>query len=300
MMSLVTGASGLVGSQVVAELLARGQPVRDLVRDAGKGTNLQEKGAQVMVGDVRAPAALATALERVDVVYHCAALVGPGYSKREIYDTNLGGVKNLLESARSRNGVRVVLVSSVNVLGTRNLDPATEDLPCRRSKDPAADVKIEAERLALDYCRRGVAVTIVRPGFIYGPGDTHNLPRLVNAITRSKFRFLRSRHNVVPIVHVQDVTQALILAGTNPAARGRIYHVSDGSRTTIGELADYLAGLVGCPPPERVLPFFMPYLACVVFDVLCKIRRPHKPAPITRAGLRFLLPSPSLDSGLAL
>jgi nucleoside-diphosphate-sugar epimerase len=299
MVSLVTGASGLVGSQVVAELLGRGKPVRALVRGLDKAAGLQEKGVQVVAGDIRDPATLAAALDDVDVVYHCAAAVGPLFSKKEIYDTNLTGVRNLLEAARRHKNVRVVLVSSVNVLGTRNLDPATEDLPYRRSKDPAADVKIDAERLALDYGRQGLDVTIVRPGFIYGPGDKHNLPRLVGAITRGKFRFLGSRDNVVPIVHVQDVAQALLLAGTNAVSRGRVYNITDGSRTTIGELADYLAGLVGCPKPERVLPYFVPYLACVMFDWLGKVRRPRKPAPITRAALRFLGTSRYVDIGRA-
>jgi nucleoside-diphosphate-sugar epimerase len=299
MTSLVTGASGLVGSQVAAELLARGQPVRAMVRAPEKGTFLQEKGSQVVIGDVREPAAFATALDGIDVAYHCAAVVGPSFSKKDIYDTNLTGVKNLLEAARNHPGIRLVLVSSVNVLGTRNLDPATEDLPCRRSNDPAADVKIEAERLALAHCRQGLDLTIVRPGFIYGPGERHNLPRLVSAIARGKFRFLGSRHNVVPLVHVQDVVQALLLAGDNPVSRGKIYHVSDGSRTTIGELADYLAGQIGCPPPVRVLPYFVPHLACVVFDLLGKIRRRRKPAPITRAALRFLGTSRFIEIGRA-
>lgn len=299
MLSLVTGAAGLVGSHVLGELLARAQPVRALVRSPGQGTSFEEKGAQVVTGDVRDPAAFAPALEGVDVVYHCAALVGPGFSKKEIYDTNLTGVQNLLDAARRYPNIRVVLVSSVNVLGTRNIDPATEDLPCRRSNDPAADVKIEAERLALDFSGQGGDVTIVRPGFIYGPGDTHNLPRLVSAISRGKFRFLGSRHNVVPIVHVEDVARAMLLAGTNPGARGRIYHITDGSRTTIGELADHLAGLVGCPRPERVLPYFVPHLACVVFDLMGKIRPRRKLAPITRAALRFLGTSRFFDIGRA-
>jgi nucleoside-diphosphate-sugar epimerase len=189
-----------------------------------------------------------------------------------------------------------VLLSSVNVLGTRNLDPATEDLPYRRSHDPAADVKIEAEQLALDYAEEsGGAVTILRPGFIYGPGDRHNLPRLASAVARGKFAFIGSRHNVVPIVHVQDVVQAVRLAGATPAAAGRVYHVTDGSRTTIGEFVDYVAERLGCPAPQRVLAYALPYLGCVLFEVLALLGR-RGPAPINRAGLRFLGTSRYVDT----
>jgi len=294
MKTLVTGATGLVGSHVVDELLHRNEPVRALVRDSARGTDLEKRGVEVFAGDVRDPAAFDGVLKDVDVIQHCAAAVGH-FTKKDIYDTNLSGVRNLLEACRREGGKRVVLVSSVNVLGTRNLDPATEDLPYRYSRDPAADVKIGAEHLALDYDRLGVAVTIVRPGFIYGPGDTRNLPKLADAIVRGKFRFMGSRDNVVPIVHVEDVAQALVLAANTPAAAGRIYHITDGSRTTIGELVDFLAQHLGCPPPQKVLPYTVPYLACVVFDLLNKTGLRKRPGPVTRAGLRFLGTSRFVD-----
>jgi nucleoside-diphosphate-sugar epimerase len=190
----------------------------------------------------------------------------------------------------------VVLLSSVNVLGTHDLDPATEDLPCRRSGDPAADVKIEAEQLALDEHRRhGLDVTILRPGFIYGPRDTRNLPKLAGAVRRGKFAFIGSRDNVVPIVHVSDVVQAMLLAAQAPAARGRVYHVTDGSRTTVGAFVDYLAELLHCPPPQKVLPYAVPYLGCVVFEAWGWLRGRPAAAPITRASLRFLGTSRFVD-----
>jgi dihydroflavonol-4-reductase len=294
MKTLVTGATGLVGSHVVDELLARNEAVRALVRDPAKAAELERRGVEVAVADVRDASSFDGVLDDIDVIQHCAAAVGH-HTKKQIYETNLTGVKNLLEACRRQGGKRIVLVSSVNVLGTRNLDPATEDLPCRYSHDPAADVKIHAEKAALDFGADGVDIVVVRPGFIYGPGDTRNLPRLVDAIVRGTFRFLGSRDNVVPIVHVDDVVQALLLAANTPAARGRAYNITDGSRTTIGELASYLAELLGCPPPQKVLPYTMPYLVCLVFELLNKTRLWKQSGPVTRAGLRFLGTSRFVD-----
>jgi 2-alkyl-3-oxoalkanoate reductase len=302
MRTLVTGATGLVGSHVVDELLRRNEQVKALVRDPARAADLENRGIEVHIGDVRDAAAFAGALRDVDVVQHCAAAVGH-FTKKEIYETNLGGVRNLLEACRRQGGKHVVLVSSVNVLGTRNLNPATEDLPYRYSRDPAADVKIDAEQLALDYGRQGVAVTIVRPGFVYGPGDTRNLPKLADAIVRGKFRFMGARDNVVPIVHVEDVAQALVLAGktaeTSEVSKTsevcRIYNITDGSRTTIGELVDFLTQQLGCPRPQKVLPYWIPYLACVVFDGLNKLGLRKRPGPVTRASLRFLGTSRFVD-----
>jgi len=296
MTTLVTGATGLVGSNIVDELLQSGESVRALVRGNHRADALRDRGVVALVGDVRDPNSLREAVRDAEVIYHCAAAVGAERSRREIYETNLTGVHNLLEAVRASGHGRIVLLSSVNVLGTRNLDPATEDLPCRYSHDAAADVKIDAEKLALDYVRRhNVDVTILRPGFIYGPGDERNLPKLMNAIQRGKFRFIGSANNIVPIVHVSDVVQAVLLAGQTPAARGRVFNITDGSRTTIGELVNLLARLQGCTPPTRTLPYAVPYLAAVAFEWLQRLHLRRKPGPINRASLRFLGTSRFVD-----
>jgi nucleoside-diphosphate-sugar epimerase len=299
MRHLVTGAAGFLGSHLVDELLRRGAVVRAFVRSPEQASALTARGVEAVVGDIRDPQALAAALAGVQVVYHCAAAVGAHFSREEIYHHNRDGVENLLQAARDAGPARVVLVSSINVLGTRNFSMANEDLPCRRSHDPAADVKIDAERLAEEFHHRGVAVTTLRPGFVYGPRDERNLPQLIRALQRGRFAFIGSRDNVVPIVHVRDVVQALLLAGENPAAAGRIYNLTDGSRTTIGEFVDLLADLLNLPHPRRVMRYAIPYAACVFFDVAGKIRRRSRPAPITRASLRFLGTSRLVDIGRA-
>jgi nucleoside-diphosphate-sugar epimerase len=175
------------------------------------------------------------------------------------------------------------------VLGTRHLDPATEDMPCHRSHDASADVKIDIEDLVQEYVQhRGVDVTILRPGLIYGPGDRHNLPQMMRALQRGKFAFIGSRDHIAPIVYISDVVEAILLAGQTPASRGRVYHITDGSRTTIGAFIDRLAELAGCPAPQKVIPYALPYLACCLFDGLDALHLPRGRAPVTRASLRHL------------
>ncbi len=296
MTTLVTGATGLIGSHVVDELLLRGESVRALVRDPSKAAGMPERGVDVVVGDLSDAAAMQSAVQGVDVIHHCAAAVGGHFTKREIYETNLTGVQNLLEAVRQGGHARVVLLSSVNVLGTCNMIFATEDLPYQESNDPPADVKIAAEKLALEYHRQHeLDVVILRPGFVYGPRDSRNLPKLIRSVRRGKFRFIDSPKNITPIVHVSDVVQAMLLAAATPAARGRIYNVTDGSRTTIGKLVNYLAELTGSPPPTRVMPFWLLRSIIVGLELWNLVRRGERSSPITRTTLRFLGTSRFVD-----
>ncbi|HWG42636.1 MAG TPA: NAD-dependent epimerase/dehydratase family protein [Gemmataceae bacterium] len=289
MVTLVTGASGFVGSHVIDTLLAQGRAVRALVRNPTAAEELRDRGVEVQVGDVREAHVLTQAARGVDVIYHCAAAVGPAFSPREIHDIGLSGARHVLEALRQAGAGRAVLLTSVNVLGTRHLADATEDLPCRRSGDASADVKIEIEALAHEYEQRhGVDATILRPGLIYGPRDRHNLPQMIRALRRGRFAYIGSRDHVTPIVHVSDVVQAILLAGRTPASRGRAYHITDGSRTTIGDFIDHLAGLLGCPAPRKVLPYMVPAMGCFVFETLARTRLYRGRPPINRSSLRHL------------
>jgi nucleoside-diphosphate-sugar epimerase len=289
MLSLVTGASGFVGSHLALALRAEEGDVRALVRRPEAAQELHAAGAEVQIGDVREPAVLRAAARGADVVYHCAAAVGPGFTPQEIRGVGLDGVRNLLEALRQTRAGRVVLLTSVNVLGTRHLNRATEEMPCRRSHDASADVKIEIEALARQYAERhGVDVTALRPGLIYGPRDRQNVPQMIRALRRGAFAFIGSRDHVAPVVHVSDVVQALLLAGRTPAARGRAYHITDGSSTTVGDFIDHLAGLIGCPAPRKVLPYAVPYLGCLLFESLARLRLYRGRPPITRSSLRHL------------
>ena len=286
MTTLVTGGTGFIGGHVVDELLRRGARPRVLVRAATPGAALGERGADVVGGDVRDPQAIDRAVAGVDAICHCAAATGEECSEQEVRETNVAGTRRLLEAAGRAGCRRVVLITGLSVLGLRNLEMGTEEIPPSRSRDRDADMKLEIEQLASEQCERhGFTVAILRPGFVYGPGDTRNLPKLLEAICGGGFAYIGSRANVVPMVHVRDMAQAMLLAAQAPLARVRVYHVTDGVRTTIGDLVGWLCDLYHCPPPRRVVPYPVARAACVVFDWLSALA--VKPA-LTRDALRFL------------
>lgn len=288
MTSLVTGATGFVGRCLVAHLVNQGRPVRALCRDEQKARAHLGRGEETILGDVCDPITMRRAVADVEVIYHCAAAHSTS-SPDEMRRTNVPSVRCLFEAIRDAGTKpRVILMSSLNVLGNGSYANATDDFPRRQTHDLHVDLKTEAEELAERWIADGLDVVILRPGLIYGAGDPH-LPKLARALRLGKFVFIGSRDNVVPLVYVSDMVQAMVLAAEASKASGRVYNITDGSRTTIGELVSQLCRVLECPEPKRVLPRFIPRVANSVCGVL------GRAGPVSPSALRFLGTSRHVD-----
>jgi 2-alkyl-3-oxoalkanoate reductase len=288
MTSLVTGATGFVGRHLLARLADDRQPVRAMYRDENRRRQYILRGEQAIGGDICDSAVMRNAVRGADTIYHCAAAHSTCPAD-EIRRTNLAAVECLLEAVKSESPTaRVVLLSSLNVLGNKSYRAATETASRRVTHDIHADLKSAAEAAAERSIAAGLDVVMLRPGLIYGAGDPH-LAKLASAIARGKFVFIGSRDNIVPIVYVSDLVEAMVLAAKAPKNCSRVFNITDGSTTTIGDLATALARTVGVDPPTRVLPLLLPKLAVNVFGLL------GRDGPITRSALRFLGSSRHVD-----
>lgn len=312
MTSLVTGATGFIGRHLVTELQRRGQTVRALYRDEAKRkTHLAstvettvettvkttvkttvETTVEAIQGDACDADVMRQAVAGVETIFHCAAAHSTCPAD-EMRRTNLQSVRCLFDAVEAAEGSpRIVLMSSINVMGNRNYSGATEKNTSRkRTKTPHVDLKIKAELLAEEQQAAGQDVVIIRPGLVYGDGDA-NLPRLAQAIKRGKFVFIGSRNNVVPLVHVSDMVTAMVAVANHPKP-SPVYNITDGSATTIGQLVSELCKAIGCEVPEKKLPLIVPKLVVLIFGLL------RRDGPISRSALQFLGTSRHVDIALA-
>lgn len=288
MTALVTGATGFVGRNLVASLAKRNEKVRALYRDPVKAQLYLSNNVEAFHGDACDAALLRLAVDGADTIYHCAAAHSSSRAD-EIRHTNLRSVEVLLDAVRNSDSkARVVLMSSINVLGDRSFSQCTEDMHRRQTGELHVNLKIAAEELAERSMRDGLDIVILRPGLIYGAGDPH-LTKMAHAIYHGKFMYLGSRHNIVPLVHISDMVEAMVLAGRVPAARNRVYHITDGSNTTISELVALIVGTLQCAEPRRVLPAVVPRLANAVCGTF------GRNGPVSASALRFLGTSRHVD-----
>jgi len=168
-------------------------------------------------------------------------------------DVNVGGTERLLDKAARAGVGRFVHTSTVGVHGHVRNPPADESAPLEPG-DIYQDTKAEAEALALRAHReRGLPVVVLRPGAIYGPGETRLL-KLFRAIARGRYAIVGSGRPHYHLVYIDDLLDAYELALVHPAAPGRAYIVAGPRSVSQSELAATIARHTG----GRVLPFHIP------------------------------------------
>jgi nucleoside-diphosphate-sugar epimerase len=265
----LTGASGYTGGRLLEVLRERGDDVRALVRGASVSDRLRRCGAVLVQGDLARGESLGRLVEGADAVLHVAAVYRTaGHPDSYYHEVNVGGTERLLEAAAAAGVGRFVHTSTVGVHGHVEDPPADESAPLRPG-DIYQATKAEAEALALDFHRRrGLPVAVVRPGAIYGPGETRLL-KLFRAIARGRYALVGDGRSYYHPVYVDDLVQGFLLALESEAAVGESFLICGPEYVTQAELAALIARHTG----GRVLPFHVPawpiQLAADVVEAVC-------------------------------
>jgi dihydroflavonol-4-reductase len=256
MRTLVTGATGFVGSHVARQLVAAGHAVKVLVRSESNLRALEGLSVERVVGDLRNPVSLETAMAGVQFVFHVAADYRL-WARRpeEIYESNVGGTKNLLAAARKAGVERFVYTSTVATIAV----PRQGGLPNEETRATLDEMighykrsKFLAEQEALQAAASGMPVVIVNPSAPVGPGDWKPTPtgRLIVDFLNGKMpAYVDTGLNVVG---VEDVAAGHLVA----AERGRIgkRYILGGRNLTLKEILDALSVISGRPAPWIRMP----------------------------------------------
>jgi dihydroflavonol-4-reductase len=240
---LVTGATGLVGNNVVRQLLEQGAEVRVLARSTSDPRPLEGLAVERVSGDVRDGAAVAKACSGVQAVIHAAGHVHLGWKQVEQHQAiNVEGTRHVAAAARAE-GAKLVHVSSSNALGLGRLDrPADEDSALPGIVEcPYVVTKREAERVVLAEVGRGLDATIVNPCCMFGPWDWKpSSGKMLLAVT--KFAPIYPT-GAVSFCDVRDVAAATI-AAARQGPTGRRY-VLGGHNLSYLTAWRQMAGLAG-------------------------------------------------------
>jgi dihydroflavonol-4-reductase len=253
--TLVTGATGFIGSHLVRQLRARCDAVRVLVRPTSSLDHLAGLDLEIIRGDLRDPVAVRTAVRGVRRIFH----VGADYrlsvkDPTSVYETNVQGTQHILSSIDS-SVERVVYTSTVatvavprDVLPDENTEASLDEMIGHYKRS-----KLLAERAVREAARHGAPIVIVNPTTPVGPGDWRPTPTgqvIVDFLGGRIPAYLQTGLNVVP---VEDVARGHILA----AERGRVgeRYLLGGENLTFKALLDTLAQVSGHTAPRLRLPW---------------------------------------------
>ncbi len=250
---LVTGGTGFLGRELVGQLLARGDEVFVLARRPDPG--IEALGARFLAGDLRDPASLEGRLQGLDGVFHVASKTGVWGPREEFLAINVQGTENLLAACRRQGVPWLVYTSSPSAVhrGQDEEGVREEDCPYpERFEAPYPESKARAERTVLEANGPELRTTALRPHLIYGPGEPHMLPRLLDRHRKGRLRRIGDGSNRVGLTYVENAAlahlQALDALLDHGRNAGRACFITDDEPVALWPWIDeFMVGL-GLPP----------------------------------------------------
>lgn len=255
---LITGATGFIGRALCERLLAGAKAVRAAVWREEPAVSLPPGVESVPVDSIGPDTAWAEALKSVDTVIHLAARVHvmdetAADPLGEYRRVNVAGTERLARECASAGVKRLVMLSSVKVLGEETDSPYTENsVPA--PLDPYGVSKLEAEEvLKRISAETGLEIVVIRPPLVYGPGVKANFYRLLRLVEAGFPMPLASVRNARSLVYLGNLVDAIALCADRAEAAGQTFLVSDGGALSTTDLVRGIALALG--RPARLFPF---------------------------------------------
>jgi nucleoside-diphosphate-sugar epimerase len=286
---LITGGNGFVGRHLVHALQARGDTVRVLALPDEETGELERSGVTVYRGDVRRPQTLRAPMTGAHAVLHLAAMMDVWRPLRDYHSVNVVGTQNVCRAALSAGVERVVHMSSSSVYGMGLGRPADETFPLAPFPDPypvtkaAADIAVQ-QMIVHD----GLPAVILRPDQIFEAGDHLHFGRMAERLLAGRSIIVGGGGNALPLVHIIDVVQALLLGLEHERAVGNAYNITAQEPLTQQQVLATIATEIGAETPRLHVPYHALYVAGYLAERVAALTSSAGRPPITRLGVAFL------------
>lgn len=243
---LVTGGTGFTGTNLVRKLINADLEVRGIARPQSQIDDDLKKAVTWFRGDVYDPAVVREAMTGVNYIFHIAACFrDPGAAEDEYRNVHVKSTQLLAEAALDQPDFkRFIHTSTIGVHGHVADPPADEEAPYNPG-DIYQETKLEGELWIRDFSeRRGLPLVVIRPATIMGPSDR----RLVKLFKPAKFGFfpLLDGHNTrYHLIHVEDLTECMILSAHHPDALGEVFICGNEESTTFVDILTQVGEIMG-------------------------------------------------------
>ncbi len=283
---LVTGGGGFLGSSIVRMLLGKGIAVRSLQRS--DSPDLKKLGVEIIRGDISDRDTVINAAEGCDVIFHVAARAGVWGDYDDYYQCNVTGTKNIIAACKAHNIQKLIYTSSPSIVF------AGEDEDNINESTPYADhfltayqeTKALAEQMVLAANNKTLATVALRPHLIWGPGDPHLAPRIIERAKAGRLRLVGKQNNLVDSTYIDNAALAHILAAealeTKNNCAGKAYFISNDEPITMKELINRILAAANLPAVTKTIPAKLAYTIGMMMEFVYKIFKLKEEPIMTR------------------
>ena len=260
MSTLVTGATGFIGSHIARKLVERGEEVKVLLRKTSNTKNIDDLSIEKVYGDILDKESILNALQGCDTLYHSAGFVSfkkTDYKKME--DINVTGARNVLSAAFEIGVKKVLFTSSVAAVGPElENEYITEETEFKIYDKNIGYIndKYDAEQVAREYISKGLPVVILNPSVVLGAGDIY-LSSTASVLWYCKKKFPGYMDGTLNVVDVDDVAEGHILAAEKGGTGKR--YILGNANLNVREYFKLLEKITGIKAPGVKIPYFVAY-----------------------------------------
>lgn len=283
---LVTGATGLVGFNIVKSLLARGRAVKVLVRDPQRARGVLPRECTLVRGDVTDKSTLEGAMRGCEVVYHAAGLPEQWFRDPGVFNrVNVEGTRNMVEVALRLGLRRFVYTSTIDVFDAKTGETFDESRIAGAPKGTYYErSKQDADRIVSEAIQRGLMAVFLHPSGVYGPGPAASpgMNNLMRDLKLGKVPMLLP--GGVPLVYSEDVGEGHVLAEEKASVGDRFILSEDYFQ--LDALAAHIVAALGIKKVPPVMPLWMGRLVATLGETLSGVT--GRPPLIPKGQLHFL------------
>lgn len=283
---LVTGGGGFLGGYIIKELLKNpSYMVTNFSRH--NYSDLEDLGVPTIKGDLRNKQDIEHALSQgFDAIFHVAALAGVWGRHNDFLEINYFGTKNLLKIAKQNKIQKFVYTSTPSVVfGKENLMGEDEEMPYpKKYLNSYGETKSMAEKLVLQMNDGLDFLTCaIRPHLIWGPGDPHLFPRVIQKAKEGKLRMIGEGDNLVDITYVENAAMAHVLAFENlkpgSAVCGQAYFIGQERPVNLWNFINEILEAVKVDPVMKAIDLNSAYRIGWLLEKSFKLAGIIKPEP---------------------
>ncbi len=290
---LVTGATGQIGRAVVKRCIEERYAVRVIARDPDAARKIfAGLNIEIIAADLNDAKKFPDILKDITHICHCAARVGDWGKASEYWQTNVHAFLTFLNACliHANKLKKFVHISSLGVYEPKDHFGTSEQVPIyKNGLDAYNQTKAASEELILSHdLTKNVGVTVLRPGFVYGPGDRHVLPGVIDSLKKNRFIFFDHGKHKLDNVSVFNVAEAVSLALVSETTNNLVFNITDKELVTRKVFVDTLADMMKLPRPKGSIPRPIGRVLSNLCDSTGRFFRLKSPPLLSKARYKFL------------